>query len=52
VAAWPHIWEIAWNGLDRALAESSALRRGVATQDGRLVNPALAASMNAQGAAR
>jgi alanine dehydrogenase len=52
VAAWPHIWEIARNGLDRALAESSALRRGVATQDGRLVNPALAASMNAQGAAR
>jgi len=44
-AAWPFIREIAQNGLDAALAGMSALKRGVATHDGRVVNPALASSL-------
>ena len=52
VAAWPSMSAIADKGLDAALAGSAALRRGVATRGGQLVNPALAASMKAQEAAR
>jgi alanine dehydrogenase len=44
-AAWPFIREIAQNGLGAALAGMSALRRGVATHDGHVVNPALASSL-------
>jgi len=52
VAAWPLMWEIARNGIEKALADSPALRRGVATQDGKIVNAALAASLNARETAR
>jgi alanine dehydrogenase len=44
-ATWPFIREIAQNGLESALAGHSALRRGVATHKGHVVNPALASSM-------
>lgn len=46
-AAWPFIQEIVYHGLDAALASSAALRRGVATRAGQIVNPALAASFGA-----
>lgn len=44
-AAWPFIREIAQDGLEAALAKTSALKRGVATYNGRVVNPTLAASL-------
>ena len=44
-AAWPFIREIAQQGLGPALANMSALKRGVATHDGHVVNPALASSL-------
>jgi len=44
-ATWPFIKEIAQDGLDAALARMSALKRGVATHKGHVVNPALASSL-------
>lgn len=52
IAAWPFMWNIAHAGLDAALAGSSALRRGVATREGKVVNEALAAAMGLGEAAR
>ncbi|HET7089726.1 MAG TPA: alanine dehydrogenase [Anaerolineae bacterium] len=51
IAAWPLIWEIAHKGLDAALGSLPALRRGVATRDGRVVNAALAAALGLREAA-
>ncbi len=51
VAAWPYMWAMAARGADAALDELPALRRGVATRDGRIVNPALAVAMGAREAA-
>jgi alanine dehydrogenase len=42
-AAWPHIQHIVRMGLDGALEQDPALARGVATRDGRILNPALKA---------
>ena len=47
--AWPFIKTIALEGLETALARYSALKRGVATHDGRIINPALASNMGVQG---
>jgi len=44
-AAWPFMREVAERGLDAALAALPALRRGVATHQGHVVNPALAAHL-------
>ncbi len=44
-AAWPYILEIAGKGLDRALAENSALRHGLNTHDGAITHPALRESV-------
>lgn len=46
-AAWPHVQEIASGGLDAALDRLPALRRGLATRDGAIVNATLAASLHA-----
>lgn len=46
-AAWPYIRRIAEEGLERAVQTLSGLARGVAIQDGRIVNQALAAAYNA-----
>ena len=51
-AAWSFIQAIANIGLDAALDRLPALRRGVATRSGRIVNPALAASLGVQEADR
>jgi len=51
IAAWPHIWEIAHKGLDAALGSIPALRHGVATRDGRVVNAALAVALGLREAA-
>lgn len=45
-AAWPFIREIAQDGLEAAVAKTPALKRGVATHAGRVVNPTLAASLD------
>jgi len=45
-AAWPFIYEIAMSGLDATLAGHPELRRGVATHDGKIVNPVLVSSLN------
>jgi alanine dehydrogenase len=42
-AAWPHVQHIVWLGLDEALRQDVALARGVATRDGKILNPALKA---------
>jgi alanine dehydrogenase len=42
-AAWPFVAQIARQGLQAAVNQSSALRRGVATHDGKMINPVLAA---------
>jgi alanine dehydrogenase len=47
-ATWPFIMEIAQHGLDAALTKMSALKRGVATHKGHVVNPALASSLGLQ----
>ncbi len=47
-AAWPFMREIATHGLDAALAALPALRPGVATHRGHVVNPALAAHVGVQ----
>ena len=49
-AAWPFIFEIAGHGLDAALDRLTALRRGVATRDGRIVNAVLASALDWQEA--
>jgi len=41
-AAWPFVREVAEQGLERALAEQPALRPGIATHRGQVVNPTLA----------
>jgi alanine dehydrogenase len=43
--AWPYIKEIAMNGLEAAMAHLPALRRGVATHNGKVVNEVVAASL-------
>ncbi len=47
-AMWPFMWEIARAGLDEALSRMPALRRGVATHGGHVVNAALAAHLGIQ----
>lgn len=44
-AAWPFMREVAAHGLDAALNDMPALRRGVATHQGHVVNLALAAHL-------
>lgn len=44
-AAWPFMREVAERVLDAALNDMPALRRGVATHQGHVVNPALAAHL-------
>lgn len=44
-AAWPFVQELAFNGLDAALDNLPALRRGLVARDGALTNPVLAAAM-------
>jgi alanine dehydrogenase len=44
-AAWPFVSAVADHGLDRALESQPALRRGVATHAGRVINPMLAAHL-------
>jgi len=43
--AWPFIKAIALEGLKSALGRLSALKRGVATHDGHVINPALASNL-------
>jgi len=43
-AVWPYIRRIGEVGLEQALEELSALARGIATRDGKIVNEALAAA--------
>ncbi|HLF26666.1 MAG TPA: alanine dehydrogenase [Anaerolineae bacterium] len=47
-AAWPLIQEVALSGLEPALANLPALRRGVAVREGQIVNPTLADSLRLQ----
>lgn len=49
-AAWPFVQQIARLGLDEALKISPALAAGVNTRHGKLVNPALAQSLEARTA--
>ncbi len=44
-AMWPLMWEVARCGLDSALERLPALKRGVATHGGHVINPALAAHL-------
>jgi alanine dehydrogenase len=44
-AAWPFMREVAERGLDAALNDMPALKRGVATHQGHVVNPMLAAQL-------
>ena len=50
-AAWPFMWALAHEGLEAALASHPALRRGVATRAGNIVNPALAEYFGVGGVA-
>jgi alanine dehydrogenase len=47
-AAWPFMREVAERGLGAALEAQPALRRGVATHQGHVVNPALAAHLGVE----
>jgi alanine dehydrogenase len=47
-AMWPLMWEVARCGLDDALDRLPALKRGVATHRGHVINPALAAHLGVQ----
>ncbi len=47
-AMWPFMWEVARKGLAEALARLPALKRGVATHRGHVVNAALAAHLGVQ----
>ena len=51
-AAWPYVFSVAKNGLDVAMARSHALSLGVAIHDGRIRNPALAASLSGKESAQ
>jgi alanine dehydrogenase len=44
-AAWPYISAVATHGFDAAAASLHALQRGVATHQGRVINPMLAAHL-------
>jgi alanine dehydrogenase len=44
-AAWPYISAVAEQGIEAAIAQVPALRRGVATHQGRVVNPALVSAL-------
>ena len=44
-AAWPYIQEIAQKGLERALADNSALRHGLNIHNGEIVHPGLRESV-------
>lgn len=41
-AAWHYVWEVAHGGFDSALKQIPALKRGVATHNGHVVQPSLA----------
>jgi alanine dehydrogenase len=47
-AMWPFMWKIARAGLDEALARMPALKNGVATHGGHVINGALAAHLGVQ----
>jgi alanine dehydrogenase len=47
-AMWPFMWEVARLGLDEALGRMPALKRGVATHAGHVVNAALAAHLGVE----
>jgi alanine dehydrogenase len=47
-AMWPFMWEVARSGLDEAFARMPALKRGVATHRGHVINAALAAHLGVQ----
>jgi alanine dehydrogenase len=47
-AMWPLMWEVARCGLDDALGRLPALKRGVATHRGHVVNAALASHLGVQ----
>ncbi len=47
-AMWPFMWQVARCGLDEALARMPALKRGVATHRGHVINAALAAHLGVQ----
>jgi len=44
-AAWPFVSAVADHGLESALESHPALTRGVATHQGRVINPMLAAHL-------
>jgi alanine dehydrogenase len=44
-AAWPFMCEIVRKGLEGASSKLPALRRGIATHGGQVINPALAAHL-------
>jgi alanine dehydrogenase len=46
-AIWPYVQQIARQGLDATLEARPELKRGVATRNGEIVNPALAEAMHA-----
>ncbi len=47
-AMWPLMWDVARLGLEEALVRMSALKRGVATHAGHVVNAALAAHLGVE----
>jgi alanine dehydrogenase len=47
-AAWPFMCELVRKGLEVASSRLPALRRGIATHDGKVVNPALASHLGLQ----
>jgi len=51
-AAWPFLWQIAREGLDAALDQQPALRRGLVMRYGTVTSPALAAALSARGIAQ
>jgi len=51
-AAWPFLWQIAREGLDTALDQQPALRRGLAMRYGTVTSPALATALSARGLRR
>ncbi len=51
-AAWPFMREVAERGLEATLEAMPALRRGIATHQGHVVNPALAAQLGVREVSR
>ena len=51
-AAWPFLWQIAREGLDAALDQQPALRRGLVMRYGTITSPALAAALTARGVSK